>query len=230
MKLIGILGGISPFSTSYYYEVLNDLTRARLGGRHSARCLIHAVDFAGVEAMHVARDWPGVTKELLVAARSLEAGGADCLILACNTMHNVADAVADAVSIPFLHIGDAVADAVQTAGLGRVGLLGTRFTMEAPFVRERIEVRGIEVATPDKPGRDDVHRIIYDELCAGIIRDESRERFLREVDTLRAQQGIEGIVLGCTEIGLLLDSEALPLPGFDTSRSHAEAAIRFALD
>ncbi len=230
MKLIGILGGISPFSTSYYYELLNGLVRERLGARHSARCLIHAVDFAGVEAMHVARDWPGVTKILTDAARSLEAGGADCVVLACNTMHNVAEDVARAVSIPFLHIGDAVAASVVEAGISRVGLLGTRFTMEAPFIRSRLEASGIEVIVPDARERGELHTIIYDELCAGIIEPASRARFLRVIERLAAEQAIEAVVLGCTEIGLLLDIDALPVAGFDTARSHAEAAVGFALD
>ena len=228
-KLIGMIGGISPFSTTYYYELMNDLARARLGARHSARCLVHAVDFAGVEAMHVAKDWPGVTKILQDAARSLEAGGADCVILACNTMHNVADAVAASIDVPFLHIGDAVAEAVEAASKRRVGLLGTRFTMESPFIRERIEARGIEVAVPSGRTRGDVHRIIYDELCAGVIRDPSRERFMDALEELRTEHAIEGVVLGCTEIGLLVKPEELPVPGFDTARAHAEAAVAFAL-
>lgn len=224
-----MIGGISPFSTTYYYEAMNELVRERLGARHSARCLVHAVDFAGVEAMHVARDWPGVTRILCDAARSLEAGGAACVILACNTMHNVADAVADAVTIPFLHIGDAVAAEVQAAGLARVGLLGTRFTMESDFIRRRIEARGVEVAVPTGPTRGVVHRIIYDELCAGVTRDGSRTRLLEAVDALVREQGIEGLVLGCTEIGLLLDPDDLPVPGFDTARCHARAAVAFSL-
>jgi aspartate racemase len=228
-KVIGVLGGISPFSTTYYYELLNAGVRARLGGRHSARCLIHAVDFAHVEAMHGARDWSGVVELLSAGARSLEAGGADCFLIACNTMHNVAAKVASAVAIPFLHIGDAVAETVNAAGIKRVGLLGTRFTMEAPFLRERIEARGVEVRVPDAPARRDLHRIIYDELCAGVMRDESRGRFLRAVRQLEASEGIEGVVLGCTEIGLLVNPDDLPVPGFDTARSHAQAAVAFSL-
>ena len=228
-KLIGMIGGISPFSTTYYYELMNGLARERLGARHSARCLVHAVDFAGVEAMHVAKDWPGVTRILCDAARSLEAGGAACVILACNTMHNVADQIAAAVSIPFLHIGDAVAESVKDAGHGRVGLLGTRFTMESPFIRERIEARGVEVAVPSAKTRGEVHRIIYDELCAGVTRDASRVRFLEALAELQERHDIEAVVLGCTEIGLLVKPEDLPVPAFDTARCHAEAAVAFSL-
>lgn len=228
-KLIGMIGGISPFSTTYYYELMNGLVRERLGARHSARCLVHAVDFAGVEAMHVAKDWPGVTRILCDAARSLEAGGAACVILACNTMHNVADSIEASVQVPFLHIGDAVGDAVAGAGHRTVGLLGTRFTMESAFLRERIEARGVAVAVPKATTRGAVHRIIYDELCAGVIRDASRTRFLEALAELQREHGVEAVVLGCTEIGLLLAPEQLPLPSFDTARCHAEAAVAFSL-
>ena len=228
MKLIGLLGGISPVSTKYYYDLLNERARARLGARHSARCLIHTVDFAVVEACQVRGDWPGVTKELQAAARSLEAGGAGCLILACNTMHHVAETVASAVEIPFLHIGDAAAAAVKAAGHRRVGLLGTRFTMQAAFLRKRLEAAGIEVVVPDAEGRRFVHDVIYDELCEGRFRPEDRQTFLDVIGELAKGQGADAVVLGCTEIGLLLGDAPLPIPAFDTSRTHVDAAHAWA--
>lgn len=229
MRLIGILGGISPVSTAYYYEVLNDLARERLGGYHSARCLIHSVDFDGIVEAHLAKDWPGVARMLSDAAQSLEAGGAECLIMACNTMHNVADEVASAASVPFLHIGDETGAHLERAGARKVGLLGTRFTMEASFIKERIQAKGIEVVVPEKRVRGEVHRVIYDELCNGRIVEASRDRFLDIVTALGEEQGIDGIVFGCTEIGLLLDPDDLPLPAFDTARIHATAALDWAL-
>ncbi len=228
MKLIGLLGGISPVSTKYYYDLLNECARARLGARHSARCLIHTVDFAIVEDCQVRGDWPGVTRELISAARSLEAGGAEFLILACNTMHHVAAAVEDAVDVPFLHIGDAAAEAVRTAGLGRVGLLGTRFTMQAPFLRTRLDAQGAEVVVPDQAGRKIVHDVIFDELCESRFDPASRAALVHVIHALATEQGAEAVVLGCTEIGLLLGDTPLAIPAFDTSRTHVDAAHAWA--
>lgn len=230
MKLIGVLGGISPHSTAYYYRVLNAYTREVVGGRDSARCLIHSVNFGSIERLHEARDWPGVTRELCAAARSLEEGGAECVLLACNTLHRVADEIESVLTVPFLHIGDTTAERLQDRGARRVGLLGTRFTMESNFIRERIEARGIDVVTPDREQRSLVHRIIYDELCDGIMTDAAREAFRGVIADLSSREALDGIVMACTEIGLLLTDTPLPVVAHDTTRIHAEAAVRWALE
>lgn len=229
MKLIGLIGGVSPASTAYYYRVFHEMTRERLGGHHSARLLIHSVDFDVVESAHLGDRWPVVAAELTAAARSLEQGGAQCVLLCCNTMHDVADEIAAAVSIPFRHIGDDTAEAVARSGLARVGLLGTSHTMEHGFYAPRLEARGIDVVVPDAAARARVQSIIYDELCAGRILDASRAAFREIVAAMVRDEAIQGLILGCTEIGLLLDPADVSVPTFDTARLHAAAALDWAL-
>ncbi|WP_407987315.1 aspartate/glutamate racemase family protein [Kitasatospora sp. CMC57] len=228
MKVIGLIGGMSWESSAEYYRLLNELTRERLGGLHSARCVLWSVDFAEIEQLQVAGEWDAAGSVLADAARSLEAAGAELLLICTNTMHKVADQVAAAVDVPLLHLADAAALAVRSAGLGRVGLLGTAFTMEQSFYRDRLASHGLEVLTPDAPGRALVHRVIYEELCLGVIREESRAAY-RSVIAELVVRGAEGIVLGCTEIELLVSPADSPVPVFATTRLHAEAAVAAAL-
>ncbi|WP_184734505.1 aspartate/glutamate racemase family protein [Streptomyces netropsis] len=228
MKTIGLIGGMSWESTAEYYRILNERTRERLGGLHSARCVLHSVDFAEIEQLQVQGRWAEAGEVLAGAARSLEAAGADLLLICTNTMHKVADSVEAATSVPLLHLADATADAVRAAGLHRVGLLGTAFTMEQDFYRGRLAAGGLDVRVPNSEGRALVHRVIYEELCLGIVRDESRAAYRRVVEDLVAG-GAEGVILGCTEIELLIGPEDSPVPVFPTARLHAEAAVDAAL-
>ncbi|MCM3300841.1 aspartate/glutamate racemase family protein [Streptomyces sp. R17] len=228
MKTIGLIGGMSWESTAEYYRILNECTRDRLGGLHSARCVIYSVDFAEIEQLQVQGRWPEAGAILAEAARSLEAAGADLLLICTNTMHKVADMVGAAVSVPLLHLADATADAVRASGLRRVGLLGTAFTMEQDFYRGRLEQAGLDVRVPDEDGRALVHRVIYEELCLGVVRDDSRAAYQEVIKELVAQ-GAEGVILGCTEIELLIGPQDSPVPVFPTARLHAEAAVADAL-
>ncbi|MFJ9774688.1 aspartate/glutamate racemase family protein [Kitasatospora sp. NPDC101157] len=228
MKTLGLIGGMSWESTAEYYRTLNELTRDRLGGLHSARLVLHSVDFADIERLQAAGQWEEAGAVLADAARSLEAAGAELLLICTNTMHKVADQVAAAVTVPLLHLADATADAVRAAGLRRVGLLGTAFTMEQDFYRGRLASGGLDVLIPDAGSRALVHRVIYEELCVGTVREESRAAYRRVVEQLVAA-GAEGIVLGCTEIELLVGPEDSPVPVFPTARLHAEAAVTAAL-
>ncbi|MFJ1757012.1 aspartate/glutamate racemase family protein [Kitasatospora sp. NPDC088134] len=229
MKTIGLLGGMSWESTAAYYRLLNELVRERLGGLHSAKCVLYSVDFAEVERLQAAGEWQAAGELLAAAARDVAAAGADLLLICTNTMHKVAGQVADAVDIPLLHLGDATARAVLAAGVRRVGLLGTAFTMEQDFYRDRLAAHGLDVLVPDAPGRAAVHRIIYQELCLGVVREESRATY-REVIAGLVAAGAEGVVLGCTEIELLIGPGDSPVPVFPTTRIHAEAAVEAALD
>ncbi|UKY55029.1 aspartate/glutamate racemase family protein [Streptomyces inhibens] len=228
MKTIGLLGGMSWESTAEYYRLLNQLTRDRLGGLHSSRCVLYSVDFAEIEQLQVEGRWEQAAEVLAEAARALESAGVDMLLICTNTMHKVADQVAAAVGIPLLHLADTTADAVRANGLRRIGLLGTAFTMEQDFYRGRLESHGLEVLVPDAAGRSTVHRVIYEELCLGIVHEESRKSFMAIIGELVAA-GAEGIVLGCTEIELLIGPEHSPVPVFPTTRLHAEAAVTLAL-
>ncbi|MEU7435804.1 aspartate/glutamate racemase family protein [Streptomyces sioyaensis] len=229
MKTIGLLGGMSWESTAEYYRLLNELTRKRLGGLHSSRCVLYSVDFAEIERLQTEGRWEQAAEVLAAAARALEAAGADILLLCTNTMHKVAGQVAAAVTVPLLHLADTTADAVRDSGLRRIGLLGTAFTMEQDFYRNRLESHGLEVRVPDAAGRSIVHRTIYEELCQGIVREESRQSLMAIIRDL-VTAGAEGIVLGCTEIELLIKPEHSPVPVFPTTRLHAEAAVARALD
>ncbi|MFE7592810.1 aspartate/glutamate racemase family protein [Kitasatospora sp. NPDC057512] len=228
MKTIGLIGGMSWESTAEYYRLLNRLTRERLGGLHSARLVLYSVDFAEIERLQTAGRWEEAGEVLADAARSLEAAGADLLLICTNTMHKVADQVAAAVSVPLLHLADTTAAAVRAAGLRRVGLLGTAFTMEQDFYRGRLAAGGLDVLVPQADSRALVHRVIYEELCVGLVREESRAAYRRVIGELVAG-GAEGIVLGCTEIELLVRPEDSPVPVFPTTRLHAEAAVDAAL-
>ncbi len=228
MKTIGIIGGMSWESSLEYYRIINRRVRDRLGGLHSARILMLSVDFAEVAARQRAGDWPALTAQMVAAAQALERGGADGVLIATNTMHLMADAVAAAITVPLLHIGDAAAQAVRAGGHGRIGLLGTAFTMEQPFYAERLARTGLEVIVPDTADRATVHRIIYDELVQGRIDPDSRAAYRAIIARLVAQ-GATAVILGCTEIMLLVGEGDSAVPLFDTTTLHAEAAVAWAL-
>lgn len=230
MKTIGLIGGMSWESTAEYYRRINETIKARLGGLHSAKIVLYSVDFHDIERLQQAGDWDAAGAMLADAARALEAAGADLLVLCTNTMHKVAPAIEAAVDIPLLHIADPTAAAIKRAGHARVGLLGTRFTMEQAFYRERLSGRhGLEVVVPDAEERGTVHRIIYDELCRGRVLPESRRDYQRIIASLAAQ-GAQAVILGCTEISLLVGQNDSALPLFDTTALHAQAAAEAALD
>ncbi|HEX4189850.1 MAG TPA: aspartate/glutamate racemase family protein [Marmoricola sp.] len=228
MKRIGLLGGMSWESSAEYYRLLNTLVRDRLGGLHSADCVLRSVDFAEVEAMQVQGHWREAGELLAEAAVGLEAAGAEVIVLCTNTMHKVADAIESAVGVPFLHLADATAEAAEAAGLHKLGLLGTAFTMEQDFYRDRLASHGLDVVVPDDADRALVHRVIYDELCLGIVSPESRAAYVEIIGRL-VEQGCEGVILGCTEIELLVADQDSPVPLLPTTRLHAEAAVAFAL-
>ncbi|MFM5184494.1 aspartate/glutamate racemase family protein [Aeromonas veronii] len=229
MKCIGLLGGMSWESTVSYYQALNRGVRAQLGGLHSARVLLNSVDFAGIERLQHAGDWPATARLLAAEARKLQDGGADFLLIGTNTMHKVAPEIEAAIDIPLLHIADATAAKLQADGITRVGLLGTRFTMEQDFYKGRLQDRfGLAVLVPDEAGRERVHRIIYDELCLGEIRESSRAEYLAIIEGLAAA-GAEAVILGCTEIALLVGDARAAAPLYDTTAIHAEAAVALAL-
>jgi aspartate racemase len=228
VRKIGLLGGMSWESTALYYRLLNEDVRDRLGGFHSARLVMASVDFADIEAMQAAGDWAAAGAALAQEARSLEAAGAECLVLCTNTMHKVADAIEAAVDVPLIHLADVTADAVRAAGLDRVALLGTRFTMEQPFYADRLRSHGIDVLVPEGEDRTLVHDVIYDELVLGMVRDASRAAYADVVRRLVAR-GAGGVVLGCTEIELLLGPDDVEVPVFATTALHARAAVDFAL-
>jgi len=216
-------------STQYYYCQINQGIRQRLGGLHSAELLLHSVDFAPIEALQHAGDWDATADILSKAAQSLEAGGADFFLICTNTMHKVAHVVENSVNIPLLHIADATADVLLTDGVSRIGLLGTAFTMEQSFYKGRLsEQHGIEVVVPDARDRDTVHNIIYQELCLGTVKPASKTAYLQIIDRLQ-QQGVDGVILGCTEICMLVDAADTEIKLYDTTAIHALQAVNFAL-
>lgn len=230
MKTIGVIGGMSWESSTEYYRLLNRYAKARLGGHHNARSLMLTVDFAPIEAYQRAGDWTALGDEMADAARRLERGGADLVMLATNTMHRVHEPIEQAIAVPFLHIVDPTGSALQAAGVERVGLLGTRYTMEQTFYTGRLRERhGLDTLVPHEAGRADVHRIIYDELCHGVVNDASRDTYRRVIDELAAR-GAQAVILGCTEITLLIKPEDSALPVFDTTALHAQAAVQWAID
>ena len=230
MKTIGLLGGMSWESTLTYYRRINELVRQRLGGLHSARIVLNSVDFAEIEELKRCGQWDAAGSLLAAAARAVEDAGADFLLLCTNTMHKVAPAIEAAVSIPLLHIADPTAAAIRQAGLSTVGLLGTRFTMEQDFYRGRLEAHhGIQVVVPDEDDRERVHRVIYDELCLGVVSEASRNAY-REVIAALAGRGAQGVILGCTEIALLISPADASVPLFDTTELHVESAVDLALN
>lgn len=223
-----MLGGMSWESSIEYYRLANERVRERLGGVHSARILLDSVDFAEVERLQSEGRWDEAGRMLAGRAQALQAGGAELIVLCTNTMHKVVDAIEAAVAIPVLHIADATADAITAAGLDRVGLLGTAFTMEQDFYRERLRARGIDVIVPGDDDRALVHRVIYDELVQGIVSDASRDAY-RAVIARLLDAGAQGVILGCTEIELLVSAADSPVPVFPTTRIHADAAVDAAL-
>ena len=223
-----MLGGMSWESSAQYYRIANELVRERLGGLHSARVLLASVDFADIEALQAAGRWDEAGELLAAAGKSLQAGGAELLVICTNTMHKVADQVQAAIDIPLLHLADVTADAINRTGLSTVGLLGTAFTMEQAFYRDRLASHGLTVLVPPPEDRAAVHRIIYQELCLGVLREESRQVY-RDVITRLVDGGAEGVVLGCTEIELLVSAADSPVPVFPTTRLHVEAAVNASL-
>lgn len=229
MKTIGLIGGMSAESTVTYYKVINSVVNQKLGGFHSAKCLLYSVDFYEIERCQMSGEWEKSGEILADAARRLQKGGADFLVLCTNTMHKVAHAIQSAVSIPFLHIAEATARRVKDAGIGKVCLLGTAFTMEEGFYKDVLARNGIDVIVPDADDRKTVNDVIYGELCHGIIKDESRAKFVGIINKAAAL-GARGAILGCTEIGLLVGDGDITLPVFDTALIHAEEAALAALE
>ena len=228
MKTIGMLGGMSWESTVTYYQICNRTVQKQLGGLHSARCLLHSVDFHEVEALQSTGQWEECGRVLGEAAAGLERAGADFCILCTNTMHKVADQIQASLSIPLLHIADITAEALLQQGIRSVGLLGTRYTMEQDFYVARLRERGLDVCIPNAADIPRVNAVIFDELCRGVVSDASRDFYLRCIDGL-ARRGAQGCILGCTEIGLLVHQKDTPVPLFDTARIHAERAALYAL-
>ena len=229
MKTIGMIGGMSWESSLAYYRFINEAVKERLGDLHSAKSLMYSVDFAEIEVLQREGRWQDATRAMIEAARAVEAGGADFLIICTNTMHKMADEVQASIAIPLLHIADATAEAIQARGYRRIGLLGTRFTMEQDFYRGRlVEKYGLDVLIPESADREIIHRVIYDELVLGKIEPASKAEYLRIIAAL-AQAGAEGIILGCTEIGQLVSQAYCSLSLFDTTRIHALAAVEYAL-
>jgi len=227
-RVIGMLGGMSWESTMEYYRLANEAVRRRLGGLHSARLLLASLDFAEIEQLQATGQWGRAGQLLADEAVRLQTGGAELLVLCTNTMHKVAEQIEAAVSIPLLHIADITAAAVEAGGVRTVGLLATRFTMEEDFYRDRLAEHGLRVLVPEADDREAVHRIIYDELCLGVIREESRRRYQQVIGRLVAG-GAQGVILGCTEIELLVGAEDSPVPVFPTTRLHVEAAVEESL-
>ena len=229
MKTIGLIGGISWESTVIYYQMLNRAVRERLGGLHSAKMLLHSVEFNEVAGYQAAGDWDNATRVMVEAAQSVARGGADCVLIGANTMHLCADAVAQAVEIPLIHIADVTAAAIKQAGCQNPLLLATRYTMEKDFYKGRLkDQHGIQVTIPDEDERGLIHDVIYHELCQGIVAPASKDAY-RQVINKHVDQGIDGVIFGCTEIGLLLTQDDLPVTAFDTAKLHADAAVSFAL-
>jgi aspartate racemase len=229
MKTIGLIGGMSWESSTEYYRIINETTKAKLGGLHSAKCILYSVDFAEIELLQQQGRWQEAAQALIDAAKSVEDGGADFVVLCTNTMHKVASDIQAHINIPFLHIADATARQVKYSGINKVGLLGTRFTMEEDFYKSRLTQKyGLDVIIPNAKGREIVHRVIYDELVVGEIRQDSKERYIDIIQQL-IEGGAEGIILGCTEIGLLVRDGDCRVPLFDTTKIHAVAAVEYAL-
>lgn len=228
MKTIGILGGMSAASTQGYYRLLCDLTQQRLGGLHSPQLLIRSLDFAPIAAAQTAGDWGGLGRLLNAEARALQAAGADLIVLASNTMHKVADAMMQGVDVPLLHVADATAAAIRAADLSRPALMATAYTMEQSFYTDRLRAAGVEVLIPETADRAALHRIIFEELCRGVITDISRRTY-EAIARRLADRGADCLILGCTEVGMLLSRDNSPLPVFDTLALHCAAALEAVL-
>jgi len=229
MKRIGLIGGMSWESSIEYYRIINETVRAKLGGLHSAKSIMYSLDFAEIESLQREGKWGKATELMIDAAKNVENGGADFVLICTNTMYKMADEVQKHIQIPLLHIADATAEKVKSRGLRKIGLLGTKFTMEEDFYRGRLaEKHGLEVVIPTAEEREIVHCVIYDELCVGVIKQSSREQYVSIMDHL-VVNGAEGIILGCTEIGMLVQDEDSRVPLFDTAKIHAAAAVEYAL-
>ncbi len=229
LKVMGLIGGMSWESSAQYYRIVNQEVRARLGGVHSAKSLMWSMDFGEIERLQHIGDWAALTEKMTAAARHLEAGGADFLVICTNTMHRMADQVSAAVAIPLLHIADPTAEKIKALGLSRVGLLGTAFTMEQEFYKGRlIERHGLDVIVPDDADRKIVHDIIYRELVVGRVEDASRDAYRQVIQRL-VDRGAQAVIMGCTEIMLLISQADSPVPVFDTTELHALAAVDLAL-
>lgn len=229
MKTIGLIGGMSWESSQEYYRIINETAREKLGGLHSAQSLLYSFDFAEIEELQHSGNWEEATRRMVKAAQNLEEGGADFVLICTNTMHKMANEVQSGIKIPLLHIADPTGETIKAKGITKIGLLGTKFTMEHDFYKGRLSEKfGLEVVVPDEQDRQSVHDIIYDELCLGEIRQSSRKEYQQTIRKL-GEQGAQGVILGCTEIGLLIQREDVALPVFDTTRIHAEAAVDRAL-
>lgn len=228
MKTIGVIGGMSWESTQTYYRLINQKVREQLGGLHSAKLVLYSVDFADIEPLQHAGDWAGTADILTEAAQALETAGADFIVLATNTMHKVAPEIELAVQIPLLHIADATAATLQADGITTVALLGTKFTMEQDFYRQRLEDHGICVVTPNAQQRNRIHEVIFNELCLGQVDEKSKADYLKIIQEI-AEYGAEGVILGCTEIGLLINQTDTQVKLYDTTEIHANSAVTFAL-
>lgn len=228
MRTIGLIGGMSFESSAVYYRLVNEAVRDRLGGLHSAEVMLHSVDFQAIVDLQKAGRWDDAAARLSAVAKGLEAAGAGCVLICTNTMHLVAGEVQNEIGIPLINIIDETASALKAAGVERPLMLATRYTMEHGFYAERLKDHGIDMMVPDADGRTVTHEIIFNELCAGKVRDESRETLVALVEKAKAE-GADAVILGCTEICLILDPDNLPLPGFDTTAIHASAAVDFAL-
>ena len=228
MKTLGLLGGMSWESTVTYYQIINETIKKELGGLHSAKILLYSVDFAEIEAYQAAGAWDKSAEVLGSAARNLQAAGADYIVICTNTMHKVAPKIQEKLSIPIIHIADATADALLSAGIKTVALLGTKYTMTQDFYKDRLIARGIDVLIPDAGDIEEVNRVIYEELCCGIISAGSRAEYVKIIGDLK-DRGAEGVILGCTGIGLLIHQEDSPLPVFDTTVIHAAKAAQMAI-
>jgi len=229
VKTIGLIGGMSWESSIEYYRIINETAKAKLGGLHSAKSIMYSVDFAEIEILQHQGKWAEAAQILVDAAKNLENGGADFIVLCTNTMHKVADDIQANVKIPLLHIADATAQLVKDSGIQKIGLLGTRFTMEEEFYKGRLSQKyGLSVDVPNAQEREVVHRVIYDELVVGKIQQHSKEKYINIIEQM-VNQGAEGVILGCTEIGLLIHKQDSQVPLFDTTRIHAEAAVEYAL-
>lgn len=230
MKTIGLLGGMSWESTELYYRLINEGVKTQLGGLHSAKIALVSVDFHEIETMQHQGDWDGAGRVLAQAAKQVEAAGADFLLICTNTMHKVAPQIEAAINIPILHLADATAQRIKETGMKTIGLLGTNFTMEQDFYRGRLEQKhGLNVLVPSKEDRELVHRVIYDELCLGQVKEDSRQAYLRIMEDLRSR-GAEGIIEGCTEIVMLVQQEHTDIPLFDTTSIHAQTAVLQAIE
>ena len=230
MKTIGLIGGMSWESSIEYYRIINEAVRDRLGGLHSAKSVMYSVDFADIEALQHQEKWEEATVLMIGAAQHVQHGGADFVLLCTNTMHKMAEDIQEHIDIPLLHIADATAEQIKAQGLRKGGLLGTKFTMEEDFYRGRLtEKHGVEVVIPTEEEREIVHRVIYDELCRGETKPSSKAQYIRIMDHL-VEEGAEGIILGCTEIGLLVQEEDSQVPLLDTTKIHAVAAVEYALE